>query len=103
MYICKCGAVFSEEDAVKVYDDPSPVGVGLPEGAYSYDVCPCCESDDFGEAVECPCCGEYHDYDDGILCKECSEGIAEELEEIRIRNGLTKDDFEQAVAEIFGW
>lgn len=102
MYICKeCGKVF--EEPVVMYDDPSPSGISLSAGAYEYHACPYCESDDVGEAVECPCCGEYHDYDDGIVCKECRDGIAGELDEIRIRNGFTKDDFEQVVAEIFGW
>ena len=102
MYICKdCGEVF--EKAVVVREDPSPQGVSLTAGEYEYETCPYCDSDNIDGAEECVCCGEYHDADEGIICEECKDGIKEELEEIRIRNGFTKDDFEQVVAEIFGW
>lgn len=102
MYICKeCGEVF--EEPVVITDDPSPSGVSLTAGAYKYESCPYCKSDNLGEAEPCSCCGEYHDSDDGIICKECSDGIKEELEDIRIRNGLTQDDFEEVIVKIFGW
>lgn len=104
MYICKeCGHVFKEP--VIVRDDPSPQGVGLTSGEYHYEVCPVCESDDIGEATECACCGEWYDVDDrcSVVCNECLEGLEQELDEVRIRNGLTDDDFQEAIATIFGW
>lgn len=102
MYVCKdCGEVF--EEPVVVYDDPSPQGVSLPRGAYEFRSCPYCDSDNIDEAEVCVCCGEYYNPEDGIVCKECSDGIKEELEDIRVRNGLTQDDFEQVITEIFGW
>lgn len=48
MYKCfDCGEKF--EQPVKIYDDPSPMGVSLPRGFYVYFECPYCHSEDIEE------------------------------------------------------
>jgi hypothetical protein len=37
-----CKRIFSEDDLIIVQDDPSPSGISLPAGAYSYAYCPHC-------------------------------------------------------------
>lgn len=101
MYECKrCEHQF---DAPEVYtDDPSPAGVGLPSGAYEYEKCPYCGSGDIVEAQECPAC-ETHHIRDGILCDDCVKWLADELEKLRVTLNLTMDDFQDEIANHFGW
>lgn len=104
MYICKdCGYVF--EEPVVEYDDPSPAGVSLASGAYEYESCPHCGSDDIDGAEVCACCGEWYDgtKNSKIVCGDCYEDIEQELEAIRKGHNLSKDDFEEVITEIFGW
>lgn len=67
-YFCKhCREFFTAEDAGKIYDDPSPSGVGLPPGYEVYTCCPYCGSMDFEEVYcdeECEDCKfkQYCDY-----------------------------------------
>lgn len=103
MWKCEeCGSVFDGDDAAKEYDDPSPVGVALPQGRYEYWRCPSCGSDDMTEAHQCKSCDEYTD---GIstLCDDCKSELADALDGIRHKMNMTVDDFEDAVAESFGW
>ena len=104
MYICtECGEVF--EEPVMIKDDPSPAGVSLTSGYYVYESCPHCSSDRIEEAEQCKCCGEWYDHNKGsdVLCDDCYDTVEMKLEKIRQDHGLTKDDFEQVIAEIFGW
>ena len=101
MYICKeCGKVF-EEPCVE-HDDPSPQGVGLASGYYTYTYCPHCGSDEFTEADLCLCCGDYIPSGD-VLCKDCRADVAQTLTELKESMKLNQDDFEEAVAQYFGW
>ena len=101
MYKCnKCGREFERPETI--YDDPSPEGISLPFGHYTFYECPCCGSDDFEEMRECPSCGDLHT-EDTVLCGECMEILAEGLERIRDGMGLTEDDFEQAITENYKW
>lgn len=101
MYICKkCHTMF-EEPKIE-YDDPSPAGVSLPSGRYQYIYCPTCGSDWIEDAKNCPTCGDWH-VENGILCGECVNILTHELEQIRIKFNLTKDDFEEAIANNYGW
>lgn len=83
-YYCEdCGEIFEAEDCNKVCEDPSPSGVGLPEGCYEYDTCPYCQSDSLMEAEQCICCGEYYsktNMDD--LCESCSIDIYKSVEAV---------------------
>jgi len=50
MYYCKnCGSFFDEDALIFVEDDPSPRGISLPPGHYTYAFCPECGDDDFEE------------------------------------------------------
>ena len=99
---CECEKTFREEDAFVVLDDPSPAGVGLPSGAYEYITCPFCGSDILEEAAQCRSCEEYF-IGDETICPHCRKEVGDQLEEIRLNMKLTKDDFEQVIAEYFGW
>lgn len=101
MYECKrCDGQF---EAPEVYtDDPSPAGVGLRPGAYEYIRCPYCHSTHIEEAKECPAC-ESHHIRDGILCEDCAKWLADELENMRVTLHLSMDDFQDEIANHFGW
>lgn len=74
-YFCvQCGEIFSECEIV--CEDPSPIGVSLPEGFYHTAICPFCGSEELEEAQECPCCGAAHSPGDrSELCEECKDEI----------------------------
>lgn len=101
MYKCeRCEAIF---EAPEIYtDDPSPAGVGLPSGSYHYERCPFCHGDRIEETKECPACEAQH-VRDGILCDDCAEWLAGELENMRVTLHLSMDDFQDEIANHFGW
>lgn len=104
MYICKeCGEVFNEP-AVE-YDDPSPYGVGLPSGHYTYSYCPKCNCDDIDEASVCVSCGEYFDGDTSVggLCEWCWESFTLRIAKLKDEMGMDDDEFHEAIASYFGW
>lgn len=48
MVLCKnCGGTFDESEFLVVREDPSPRGISLPSGEYSYCYCPYCGDDDY--------------------------------------------------------
>ena len=78
MYIChKCGRTFEADELVPVYQWD---GEGVMGGYHAVeDKCPYCGStDDWAEAEECSCCGNYFDKDDMVesddywYCKDCA-------------------------------
>lgn len=95
MYYCgNCKRSFDEEEFgwISQWD-----GEGVMGGWHDVDACcPYCRSmDDWEEAEECCCCGEYYgkeDYmirvDDDWYCLECAKAVhdayAEEMEKRRI-------------------
>ena len=101
MYRCnKCGYEFDRPE--EEHDDPSPAGISLPFGHYTYFKCPKWGSDDFEELSECPSCGDLF-AEDTVLCSECMGILAEGLERIRTGMGLTAEDFEQAIVDNYQW
>lgn len=51
MYKCDdCGREFEEPATYE--DDPSPAGISLPAGHYTYEMCPYCESEYFTEITD---------------------------------------------------
>lgn len=98
----RCGAIFDSDEVVVIHDDPSPAGVSLTSGYYEYWECPQCGSGDIDDACECPVCGEWHTGETGSLCEDCAEDLESALNELRDGMHLSKNDFEQAVAEYFG-
>lgn len=102
MYICeRCGKTFDNDEVVVIHDDPSPSGVSLSSGYYTFEECPYCGSDEIAEADICPSCDEWHN--NRILCDDCMDAIKMKLEKIRLDHRLTQDDFEEVICEIFGW
>lgn len=100
MYVCrKCGKTF--EEVVEVHDDPSPAGVGLTSGYYTYYKCPYCGSDDVGEAQECAVCGEYFSDDGEEVCEDCWTTIMKDLQDYRLEMGLTEDQFDKIMKQMF--
>ena len=101
MYRCdECGKYFEEPSVI--VDDPSPGGVGLPSGAYKFEICPYCGNDFLTEAKECPVCGGWHT-NDGPLCDDCLADLTHDINGIRIEMGMAADDFELALQDSFGW
>lgn len=95
MYMCKdCGKVFLEDDVVKSYDDPSPSGVCLPTGYYTYYECPKCGSEDIDEATKCVSCGDWFVAEgEDKLCPDCAEYLTCHIDELMIAIGLYGDEF----------
>lgn len=101
MYQCRrCDGQFNAPEMN--LDDPSPAGVGLPSGAYRYERCPYCGGYDIEETRECPSCEGNH-IRDGILCDDCAKWLADELEKMRVTLRLSVDDFQDEIANHFGW
>lgn len=101
MYMCwNCGKTF--EYPIEVHEDPSPDGVGLPSGHYTEQYCPHCGGDDIEEVDKCPMCGEYF-LSECVVCSECAYKIGLMLKAMQKVTKLSDDDFEQAIAEAFGW
>ena len=100
MFICKeCGAVFEEPNVT--YDDPSPSGVALASGAYEYDYCPECGGEDIEVADECASCGEY--IIGKTLCEDCKKAFALSLTDLAVEYGITENELQDAICEIFEW
>lgn len=45
-----CGRLIEEDALVVVCDDPSPRGICLPSGHYTYEYCPHCGDDDLEDS-----------------------------------------------------
>ena len=102
MYVCNyCGKMFEEPSLI--HDDPSPSGVGLPSGHYTYQACPYCGDEDIEGTSHCVSCEIDFSGNGECLCDDCKKELADALDEIRKDMKLTQDDFEQAIAEYFGW
>ena len=104
MYICEdCGKIFDEEEVVVIHDDPSPAGVSLPSGYYTYRCCPYCDSEDISEATECEVCGKMMSVNSGEenICDECIDDISKELEEIREGVGLSYMSFKGLLDRLY--
>lgn len=99
MYKCeKCGASFETPDYY--CDDPSPTGVALPSGCYTYDICPNCGSEDIDKAVVCAGCEEAHfELNGGDLCDDCKALFAAEIAHIQSRFGLNDEMLYEAITE----
>lgn len=101
MYRCEdCGRFFDEPIVER--DDPSPRGVSLPSGYYTYWHCPYCDSEEIEEAGVCKSCGEPVE-SGRTLCDTCRDDLASILKETAEEFELTQDMFEDALFEIFGW
>ena len=98
---CKdCGAVFDE--AV-----PTKEKMGEFWGAPAYEdrwVCPECGSDEFYDATECKTCGEWFiDERAEEHCPKCMEEFSKELSKVKDHFGITIDDLQDWIAELFEW
>lgn len=109
MYICKdCGEVF--DTPYTETEDPSPSGISLPPGHYTYEFCPHCGGDDIAEAKRCPQCGEWMPEDEDI-CGDCEMFIDNMIEDdISVMESLygldhetAKDIFNERIAQREGW
>lgn len=106
MYKCRtCGEVFCDDEIINVIEE----NYHLPRSEYPHPerrvvetLCPNCSSDDFGEADECKSCGDMY-VGDGVLCRDCADFLGKELENIRVTMDITMDDFQDAIANHFGW
>lgn len=84
----------------KFFNEPV-IGQMEQDTGYVEQTCPYCGSDYFEEAKLCPICKENYTTDD--FCTECYDTIARELERIRSDMGAEQSDFEDLIANHFGW
>ena len=93
VYICnKCGAVFDDEEIIRTEMEA--------DTGYFECYCPKCGCEHYEDAKQCVVCGEWQGKN---LCDDCREELEANLEAVRIKMGATKDGFEEAIAEFFGW
>ena len=108
MYMCRdCEATFDEPKAIlfrEPHNEVAEMGI-VPYEVFSEDFCPECGSNHFEEATQCPVCGEWHT-DDYSLCIDCRVELSEKLEALRLKYGLSPDQYSDAVDDYFkmmGW
>ena len=102
MFICnECKKVFDQDDIIEVHDDPSPDGVSLVSGYYTYYECPHCGSGDIKEAVECQICGDYYADDGEEICLECFNTIERKIDDVRTDIGIDHELFAKIVRQIY--
>ena len=101
MYRCvDCGRFF--EEPIVEHDDPSPAGVSLPSGYYTYWYCPHCGSEDIEDAGECKSCGEP--VEKGVtLCEDCRKELVAILQEVAKEMKLSNEEMEDAIWQIYEW
>ena len=91
MFKCKkCGEIFETPAREPMEKDTGWQGMR----------CPHCQSENFRMARHCPICGEWTTQD---YCEECYGLVADRLEKLRLELDAKKDDFEDIVANHFGW
>lgn len=69
MYICRdCGRLFDRTHFATSTDYTTGIPFDVRE-----EFCPFCYSEDYGEAVTCEVCGEYHEEEELIngVCEDC--------------------------------
>lgn len=99
MYKCdKCGYVF--EEPIERREDPSPAGVSLSGGHYTYYYCPKCSSEEITAVVECVNCGAYIEEGE-VLCEDCMEEFREKLAEIGKEMSMDQDELEDVIYQIY--
>jgi DNA-directed RNA polymerase subunit RPC12/RpoP len=99
MYRCDdCGRYF--EEPMITYDDPSPIGVALPQGAYAEYRCPYCASEWIEEAGECASCGEPIPSGQ-TLCDDCLQDLKSSLGDLANEMHMSVEQLEDAVVEIY--
>lgn len=98
MYRCNNCGEFYEEGYV-YHDDPSPKGVSLPSGSYTYMQCPHCGSEDWETAGSCASCGEPV-AQGTILCDECREELESILREVAREMHLSTNEMQYALEEV---
>lgn len=83
----------------RTYSDEPLVERQCPDTGFTPIVCPKCLSDNFIDAKVCNC-GEpaYGDF-----CDECYKTVTDKLTELKEELKLNDDDFEQIIANHFGW
>lgn len=101
MYKCnECGKVFDRDEVVEIHDDPSPAGVSLPSGHYTFYECPYCGSGDFDDAVECEVCGDYIVDDGETICEDCISKIRNDIVDLRKWYGISVQQFADIVDDM---
>jgi len=101
VFICdNCNRTF--ENPVVNSEDPSPPGVGLPDGEYKWAECPYCESELVYEAWHCGVdgCGEWSVNGD-FMCKQCVKELWTELDRLRRKFSGTAANARKVDAEFF--
>lgn len=92
MYRCNhCGNYFEEPEA----------GEMEPDTGYTPQGCPICGFDDFEEVHMCPICWKNYTTED--FCEECYANVSAGLNKLKEELGATQREFEDIIANHFGW
>lgn len=91
--------MFKCNDCNKFFEQPV-VGEMEQETGYVEKSCPFCGSDYFEDASPCPLCGEPTTED---FCQDCYKKVSDRLNELKAELGADQDQFEDIIANHFGW
>lgn len=77
----KCGAVFNDDETIRIVVDRHPYGEGTASEYAS--ACPQCRCTEIAPAVQCEICGEYipedeaeyHPITEETICHSCFESV----------------------------
>lgn len=83
----------------KFFNEPI-IGQMEQDTGYVEQTCPHCGSDYFEEAIKCPICGNPTTQD---FCQDCYDTVKEGLEILKEKLGAEQSDFEDLIANHFGW
>lgn len=101
-YYCKdCGSYF--DDLKKVSENRGECH-GFP-ATETYDVCPCCGSDDWEEEKTCKATGEPMNEEDTTneYSAYAHEILSDALKEVQTTLKIDKDMIEELITEHFDW
>lgn len=83
----------------KFFNEPI-IGQMEQDTGYVEQTCPHCGSDYFEEAIKCPICGNPTTQD---FCQDCYDTVSKKLSDLRSELNANQSDFEDIIANHFGW
>jgi len=92
--------MFKCKDCGNVFDEPATKEMEKDTG-YQECACPYCGSDYYVSAKLCPICKQ--EYTDQDFCESCCEKVRLVLNDLKERLGADQNDFEDIIANHFGW
>ena len=91
--------MFKCNECEKFFSEPV-IGQMEQDTGYVEQTCPHCGSDYFEEAIKCPICGNPTTQD---FCQDCYDTVSKKLSDLRSELNANQSDFEDIIANHFGW